>query len=46
MQLRYGEHVMAGLGVMEWAARAHGRAGCLGRLQENSESASWFNTSL
>jgi hypothetical protein len=27
MPLRYGEHVMAGLGVMARAARAHGRAG-------------------
>jgi hypothetical protein len=26
MQLRYGEHGMAGLGVIAWAARAHGRA--------------------
>ena len=27
MPLRYGEHVMAGLGVMARAARSHGRAG-------------------
>ena len=30
MELRYGEHVMAGLGVIERAARAHGRAGVPG----------------